>query len=66
MPEQNTLTAKEFCALHVSVGFVPLDEEQVADALRGSLVTFNTSKTAARWAWAASSATVPAAPSQLA
>ena len=40
MLEQNTLTAKEFCALHVSVGFVPLDEEQVADALRGSLVTF--------------------------
>ena len=40
MLEQNTLTAKEFCALHESVGFGSLDEDQVADALRGSLVTY--------------------------
>lgn len=40
MLEQNTLTAEEFCALQQSVGFGLPDEDQVADALRASLVTF--------------------------
>lgn len=40
MLEQNTLTAEEFCALQQSVGFGLPDEDQVADALRASLVTY--------------------------
>ncbi|MGN1249403.1 MAG: GNAT family N-acetyltransferase [Candidatus Spyradocola sp.] len=40
MLEQNTLTAKELCEFHELVGFGPLDEDQIEDSLRGSLVSF--------------------------
>lgn len=39
MVEMNTLTARELCEFHELVHFGPLDEAQVEDSLRGSLVT---------------------------